>query len=319
MPLPTASQVHVNAPLTNVSLAYVQSATDYIAADVFPQITVTKQSDLYYKYDKGDFFRLETAKRAPSTETRGAGYRLSTETYFCDVWGLHRDIDDQVRANQDSVIDMDRDATIYLTQQILMRKDTEWVSRFFTSGVWETEKSDDWTSAAANPWLVLRSVITSVQERTGMRPNTAVFGHRAWNKFVDTSKVLERVQFTERAIVGTDLVLATLGLQRVKIASSVSNRAPEGAPDEIRFIDDVLGPNRSGVWIGYVNPSPGVMQPSAGYMFSWSGLLGANAAGMRVKTFRQEQLSSDRVEVECAFDMKVTGPDLGAFVSVLVA
>ena len=48
MPQPTVSQVHVNRPLTNISVAFAQAATSFAAERVFPRIPVAKQSDRYF-------------------------------------------------------------------------------------------------------------------------------------------------------------------------------------------------------------------------------------------------------------------------------
>ena len=63
----------------------------------------------------------------------------------------------------------------------------------------------------------------------------------------------------------------------------------------------------------YSERSPGIMKPSAGYTFSWTGMRGAGANGGRIKRFRMEHLESDRVEIEMAFDQKQVASDLGAF------
>jgi hypothetical protein len=55
------------------------------------------------------------------------------------------------------------------------------------------------------------------------------------------------------------------------------------------------------------------MTPSAGYIFDWAGFTGGGQQGQRIKTFRMEQLASDRVEIEAAFDMKRVASDLGVF------
>jgi hypothetical protein len=45
---PTASDVHVNTPLTNISIAYMQMQSEYKAADIFPIVPVSKQTDRYF-------------------------------------------------------------------------------------------------------------------------------------------------------------------------------------------------------------------------------------------------------------------------------
>src|ERR1035437_8635377 len=84
---PTPGDVHVNTPLTQISIAYLQSQDQFVAAQVCPVIPVTKQSDRYYVYNRGDFFRDQMQKRAPGTPAVSSGYRLdNTPTYFADVW-----------------------------------------------------------------------------------------------------------------------------------------------------------------------------------------------------------------------------------------
>ena len=59
MPQPTQSQVHVDAILTNISVAYLQRAENFIADKVFPVVPVDKQSDKFFTYDKNDWLRLQ--------------------------------------------------------------------------------------------------------------------------------------------------------------------------------------------------------------------------------------------------------------------
>ena len=107
MPQPTASDVHVNAPLTNISIAFLQDLDGFVARKVFPEVPVKKQSDRYYVYDKKQWFRSDAKVRAPGTESAGSGFTVdNTPTYFCSVRAVHKDVDDQIRSNADAVIDL---------------------------------------------------------------------------------------------------------------------------------------------------------------------------------------------------------------------
>ena len=75
MPNPTQSDLHVNAPLTNVIVAYMQDKAQFIADKVFPRVPVQKQSDMYWKYSKSDWRRTDAQKRAPGTESPGVGWK----------------------------------------------------------------------------------------------------------------------------------------------------------------------------------------------------------------------------------------------------
>lgn len=52
MPSPTVYDVHVDAPLANISIAYRNAS--YIADQVFPVVPVQKKSDLFFKFTKAD-------------------------------------------------------------------------------------------------------------------------------------------------------------------------------------------------------------------------------------------------------------------------
>src|SRR3989304_1871939 len=100
---PTSSDVHVNAPLTNISVAYLQAAENYISDKVFPVVPVAKQSDRFFKYGKDDWFRDDARERAPATESAGGGFTLdNTPNYYARVFAFHKDVDDQLRANADA-------------------------------------------------------------------------------------------------------------------------------------------------------------------------------------------------------------------------
>src|SRR5579885_1409156 len=80
MPQPTLGDVHVNRPLTNISVAYSQESAgvEFIADRAFPAIPVEMKSDLYYTYKRADFNRDEMQQRALATESAGSGYGLDS-------------------------------------------------------------------------------------------------------------------------------------------------------------------------------------------------------------------------------------------------
>ena len=79
---PSRSDVHVNRPLTNISIAFLQNAENFIANRVFPNIPVSKKSDVFFTYDRGEFNRDEMEERAPATESAGGTYKIGNDTYF---------------------------------------------------------------------------------------------------------------------------------------------------------------------------------------------------------------------------------------------
>jgi len=318
---PSRSDVHINAPLSSISLAFIQSQDAFVADRAFPRIAVSKQSDSYFTYDRGYFNRAEMQKRAPGAESAGANYALSSATYSADVWALHRDVADQVRANADSPISLDREATELLTLQGLLRKEKEWASAHFVTGIWTTERAGvaatptgtqflRWDVAASTPIEDVRQGVRTVQESTGFRPNRMVMGREVYDALLDHPDIvgrLDRGQTSGTAMVMRDTLAALFEMDEILVMDAIENTANEGATNVHAFIG---GKN---ALLLYAPASPGLMVPSAGYTFTWNGLLGGGALATRISRMRMDHLKSDRIEIEMAFDQSLVSADLGAF------
>lgn len=324
MSQPTRSDVHVNRPLTNMSIAYIQSAKDFVADKVFPALPVMKQSDRYFSYTKDFWFRAAAAKRAPSSESAGGGFAIdNTPNYFADVWAWHTDVSDQIRANADAPLDLDRDATMFVTQVMLLRREIQFAAGYITTGVWSgfqaggyapnVDGNGFWGAANSNPMADVDEMKSSVKSKTGFTPNTLIVSADVFYALRNNASVLDRIKYTQRGIVTEELLAALFGVDKFLVASAVLNSAQEGAAGSF----DYLIANKG--LLVYSNPTPSIMQPSGGYIFSWQGLFGAGAQGNRIKTFRMEHLESDRIEGEMAFDMKCVGADLGVYIKNILS
>lgn len=331
MSQPSQGDVHVNVPLTNISIAYIQNAANFVAARVFPNIPVSKQSDRYYTYERGDFNRDEMQERAPSAETAGSGYNLdNTPTYYAPVYGFHKDIPDQVRSNADSVLNPDREATIFVTQKALIKRESLFVDTYFKNGVWGTDIAGvaasptgsqvlQWNDANSTPIENVRTGKTAVLESTGFEPNTLVISQRVYDALADHPDIIDRIKYSggigneNPAQASVRLLAQLFEVERVMVAKGIKNTANEGAAAAHSFI---AGKH---ALLCYSAPEPGLMTPTAGYTFSWTGHLGAGAEGGRIKQFRMEQLASDRVEIEMSFALKLVAADLGYFFNGIVA
>lgn len=316
---PGRSDVHVDRPLTNISLAFIQDAEGFVADRVFPRLSVSKQSDQYYTYDRGYFNRAEMKKRAPGAESAGMNYQINTDSYFADVWALHKDVSDQVRANADDPINLDREATTALSLQGLLRREKLWAAEYFVTGVWTTEVTgvsgapaggqfQRWDEAAATPIEDIRAARTSMKRLTGFRPNVMVVGTEVYDALLDHPDIvgrLDRGQTSGPAIVMRDALAALFEMEEILVMDAIENTAAEGAANDHQFIG---GKN---ALLAYRPSAPGLLTPAAGYTMEWSGLMGGGQS--QISRFRMDLRKSDRIEIEMAFDQKLVSADLGYF------
>jgi Phage major capsid protein E len=316
MPQPTRSDVHVNRPLTNMSVAYIQKATDFVADKVFGIVPVMKQSDRYFVYTKQYWFQTKAELRAPASETAGGGFHVdNTPSYFCDVWGFHMDVDDQTRANADQPLDLDRDATLYVTQNLLLRRETQFVKNYFKANTWtgngasnDFTPSTKWDNSSSNPMQDVDTLKSTIKSNTGYLPNCLVVAPDVFFALRNNAAVLDRIKYTQRGLVSEDLLATLFGVDKFLVAWAVNATSNENQASQ-SF--SYLVSNQ--FLLVYANPAPSILQPSGGYIFSWQGLFGAGAQGNRISSFRMEHLKADRIEGEMSFAMKLVASDVGVF------
>lgn len=319
MPQPTNSDVHIDAILTNISIAYIQDQNNFIANRVFPTVPVEKQSDKYFKYTKGDWFRDEAQLRAPATESAGSGYGLTTDNYSTQVYAFHKDVDDQVRANSDNPLNPDRDATQFVTQRMLLRQEIDWSATYFTTGVWATDKTGavdftQWSNyTSSDPIEDIEAGKSTMLTNTGFMPNTLVLGYDVFRQLRHHPDVVDRIKYTSSEVPAEGILSRLFGVDRVLVTRAIKNSGAEGATDSFA---QVHGKNAA---LYFVAPSPGILTPSAGYQFAWRGVSDGMGQNIGISRFRMPELRADRIEAQMAWDYKVVSSDLGYFFSACVA
>ena len=336
MPQPTPGDVYVNIPLGNMAMGYKQRATNFVADVMFPNIPSERQSALYFKWNREDFYRDDMKLRAPSTPAEAAGYKIATATFFCNVWALRKDIDDQTRANTMPPLNPDRDAVRFLTTKGLINRDVQWGASNFKTGVWGTDLTGvaaapnasqflQWDQSGSDPTSDILAAKETILQNTGYEPNRICLGYAVKRKLKTNASIIDRLKYGQTAggivtVKDSDLQqlfeldrVVTAGAIKTTSAENMTNDADLDGAATFSFI---LGKH---ALLCYAADAPSIEDPSAGYTFSWTGYTGATAAGMRVKRYRWEETSSDRVELESAYDFRVTGKALGLFFSGAVA
>ena len=330
---PGRASVHVNKPLTNISIAYMQMEENFVADRVFPPLPVAKQSDIYFRYERGEFNRDEMQERADGTESAGATYEIDNQPYMCKVWALHKDIGAQTRANYDNPLDPDREATEFLTHKGMIRREREWATKFFNKPAWTfsldgaaaraaTNLREDannnvihWSAANSTPIEDVDLARDTVIQDTGFRPNKLVLGHQVYTILKNHEDIIDRLnrgQTPGGPAMSTRQQLARIfEVDEVLVASAIYNSAGPGANANHQFI---FGKH---ALLVYAAPSPGIMTPSGGYTFEWTGLTGMGR-GMAIERWYNRDRKADRVEINMAFTHHVIGKELGVFFNGII-
>jgi hypothetical protein len=322
---PIYGDIHVDTPLTNISIAYMQSEDVFVASKVFPIIPVKKQGDLYFTYSRADFLRNEAQIRAYGAESKGGGYNISNSPYFCNIYAFHKDVYPTERVNSDNPLQPDNDASEFVTGKLLLKREIDFQDRFFKTGVWGTEyegaaavasgKKVYWSSSTSTPIEDIGNSQLVVQSSTAKKPNTLLLGPYTYIGLRDNTEIRNLIRYTQGAAVPTPSLLAQIfDVERVLVGSAVYNSAASGATEDTAFI---MGKH---ALLCYTENSPGLRKASAGYIFAWTGLEGASAFGNRMYRLPMDNLGvgTQRIEGEMAYDIELISADLGVFFKDIV-
>jgi len=313
MAQPTGSDVHVDAALSNVCIAYKNE--DYIGELISPRVPVTKQSDYYFSWNKDFWFRNVVEKRAPGDLYPEGGIGLSKDnTYYCDIFHLAYPINDEDRENQDPAVQLEVTGSEWLADQFLMKKEIDIAAVAFASS-WDTNTTptyswDDYVNST--PLENSDTAMVTVRNNTARDPNILVIGTQVFDKLKRHPNLLDLYKHTGKGILTQDLVAAAMGIPKLLVGKSIYTTGLEGASS---FTYSFIW-GKKALWL-YVPPAPGLRVPSAMYTFEWTNVGGG--LPVNVRNDRDDTRDRNVLRAKFNFDDKVTGTDLGYHYTAAVA
>ena len=188
------ANVHVDAPLSNLSLAYMQDQNEYIASKFAPIIPVSQISGVYFKYAKRTFFENPTKKWTPGSKMAGGVMDMDTNgSYSCLFRAYEYPLPAHLAAAQDSMVMLERAVTEKVTRALLLDREIQIATDMFATGKWTgaTELAGQATADSTHAVFwddyansdVLANIKTAklaVKVSTGMTPNTLTVNEQVY-------------------------------------------------------------------------------------------------------------------------------------------
>jgi len=302
--MPEVSQVHIDAALTNVCVAY--SNPNFLADLIAPPVAVRKQSDRYFIYDTArEKFRSSSDRRAPGAEANEVDFALSDDSYYCEDHALASAIPDEERENADPPIQPEIDRTEFLLEKILLNKEIALADRIRTGADIPGETlsgNSQWSDYTnSDPVAEVETHKATIQEAVQVVPNTLVLPYDVYAKVRLHPKVTDRTQYV-RLGPADPAVLATLfDVERVLVARAVKNIA---APGQTADLDYVWGKD---AFLCYIPSRPAPKRVAFAYTFVWT-LAPGSVSGHVVEVWRENRRKADMIRVQRYYDQKVIAP-----------
>lgn len=255
-------EVHVDAVLSNVS--QMLKIPELIAERVLPVVPVTRESDVYYEFDREEITDLEGRdKRAPGdVSTRIRWKPKGTKPYIAEEFALSDFVADRIAANADGPVR----PRIRSAEKIVRSLRTQYeirVAKILTDDlvIPSTVVTLPWTDPAADIEGDVLAGKESLRAALGADPNTIIIPRKVANSIVSFLKGSAEISLRERATL-SKMPDSWLDMN-VIVTEGIKNTAGDGlteVPTAIWPVDRVL--------LAWINPGrPAIDDSSLGWTF----------------------------------------------------
>jgi len=308
---PTGSRnVHIDQVLTNISLGWPNNGL--VGEALFPSVGVRKQSDKYYVFGREAWLPETSDYRAPGSEANEIpGLQVSLDTYYAQEHALQIAVTDEERENSDSPLSPDRDGTELVTSKIMLGRELAMKNMVTTTTNYATGMSttlsgtSQWSDYAnSNPIGDFRTGQRAIHAKVFMEPNVAIIPYQVMSQLEDHPDIIERIKYSERAVLTPEIVAAVLGVQRVIVPGVGIGTGAPGAAGNAITAGYLWGKD---VVMAWVPPRAGMRIPAFGYEFTW-GFGGGN--GQITDRWREDKRASDLIRVRRRYDLKMVGVEI---------
>ena len=298
--------VHIDVVLSNISIGYPNN--EFVGNNLLPTVSVQKQSNKYYVFGR-EAWSVDPGGdvRAPGTVSNEIpGLTVSTDSYFAQEHSLQIAVTDEERENADSPLSPDRDGTelvtakLMLAREIVIRDMAVTAANFATGYSTTLSGTAQWNDYVnSDPIGVVRTGFRKIHSGLFLEPNLGIFPYQVLTQLEDHPDFIERIKYSERAILTSELIASVLGIGRVIVPGLGYNSANPGQTASLGYLwgKDVL--------LAYVPDRAGLKIPAFAYEFVWP----KNGLTQSVKKWREDPRESDVIRVSRRYDLKFIAQD----------
>lgn len=268
---PSAVRI-IDLPLSTIAQGY--SNQEFVGSSLFPIVPVTQNGGQIVEFGT-EHFRLYNSKNTPGGNTQRVrfGYLGKPYSLFSD----EIEVPVPRRSQRDALvtpgIDLGRRATNVGMSIITLSLEYEQAqvstnAANYTGGVnYLDTNASKWSTkvggvSTVDPISQIKLGREAIRAATGRYPNTIVFSATNFLAFTENTFVLDRVKYSERAVITTDIVAGLLNIPNVKVGGAIY-KLDDGTSIDIWGNNTVMAFTELG--------TPEMEMPSYGYTYTMQG------------------------------------------------
>lgn len=297
---------HISAYLSQISKMTRNNAL--IWDQIFPRFGIVKKKDKVPVYGVEHLSRPKTF-RAPKTPSNAVTRHLGTPIeYECNTHALHDLVGPEERVNADPPIRPEVDTVELISNLIELDMEFEASELVTATGSYASasyyktlaagEQWSNYQSGDSDPLKDIDDAKGQIWDGSGKKANVIMIPYPVAQKLSRHPELLDLVKFTHSDLLTAGGLPPVIKGLRVIEADAISNSAIQGQTASISGLWSDY------VWIGYVNPRPGLKDTTWGLTFDQGGRIS--------RTWYEQKLKADWIEVEeQGYDIKIFDQLLG--------
>ncbi|XAI95399.1 major capsid protein [Leptolyngbya phage Lsp-JY19] len=246
-----------------------------IGAFLFPVVNVASYGGQVIEFSKESFRRYNT-KRAPGAATKRITFGYAGKPYSIVPSALEAVVPNENRTDAAAVpgIDLASDAVDVVLDVVELDHEFDCAALARDAARYDNDHKvalvgqNRWRGSTADPSADISTAKEAIRASIGVRPNLIALSASAFAALEFNESILERLKYTGRDAVTTEILAKLWNVERVVVGEAV---AATGQNDDFGDVwgDDVI--------VAYVAPAMGsnrrsAARPSYGYTYSITGM-----------------------------------------------
>jgi hypothetical protein len=278
----TPGQARVVDPLlTNVARGYKNAML--VGSALFPVVQVEARAGKLVAFDKSQF-KMVSAAREPGENTLRVRFGHEGVPYALTQYALEGMLPvEHIAEAAATMPSLDLAAGVVADTQGIIALRLERAQAFLAQD--STKYASDhkeslggtsrWDDSASKPAVDIAQAANVIRQSTGRRPNVLILGAAVMAALQENASIIDRVKYTGRDIVTTDLLASLFGVSRVYVGDAIQENA-SGQLQDLWGKTAVLAYSEIGSMAQRGTPSFGYTYQQRGYSIAEESYYGDN-------------------------------------------
>lgn len=302
-----------NEVLTKRAIALLEGREDFACINgAIPMVPTTIFNGTYKVWKASDFRRRNAELRAGGTEFKRVNTQLEDKTFACKQYGYEEAIDDR-----DRVEGQVEDISAKMVEDGYATYDLALASKL-TTGIFGADKTGGssfikWSDATSTPVANIDAYKAEIKAKIGVNPDSLLVTEDVFIALKNNKEILGLLKTTEDKKLTAEKLAYFFGLKNVYVMASAETTTNQGqATQTIANIKSDVA------LLYYRGVGNGPTAPTTLKCYYNTQTYGAGSMGIIIQDYREEKITSDIIRLVQDFDLVVSMPEGGIFLTDVV-